>query len=377
MTLWLTILLWTSLVNAAFFMPGLFGFGAIVGIIFFLLNLLSIKNISRSVMVSKGFWLGLWWGVLIFFPQLYWVWSVLYHFSQRSFFFKIGVYCLLSSYFACTSACWVGSMMFIGWYVRRAAIRLIIYGLVTISYFICLGNIGALILASGDGYPLLNPLIPLCAYRWFVQFVCLLSSMLVGPNHFYASLPTTCRIISLKPLVNQQNKHVSEPSILGQRIYHQLCDARSSFLYKKNQKKLISIYCGAESFFPFPLNNYPELVALWGAAVQDNAILIIGAHYQQGEKVYQAVFYIQKRRIKKIYVKKHLVPFIERTPNIWSAISENTNLLSDQQEMFVTGKNAGYNKVFSATSDSVMIPQICSEFIFSHSTRWRWPCWSR
>lgn len=375
MSLRLTTLLWAILFNAAFFMPDYFGFGAVVGIIFFLYSLLAIKNISRSVVVSKGFWLGFWWGVLVFFPQLYWVWSVLYHFSERSFLFKLGAYGLLCSYFAFTSAWWVGSMMFIGWYARRTFVRLTIYLFATLSYFMWFGDIGALILASGDGYPLLNPLIPLCAYRWFVKLVCLVSSLVVGSNHFYDPLPASCSIISLKPMVTQQNKHQVDPSSLGQKIYHQLCDIQSSLKYQKNNIKT-AIYCGAESFFPFPLNNYPELVALWGSAISHDASLLLGAYYQCGQNVYQAAFLIQRCRIKKIYVKKHLVPFIEHIPYAWSTLNSKASLLSEQQEMFVYGKNSSYNKRFALASDCIVLPQVCSEFIFSHTTRCfrRWVC---
>lgn len=349
-------------------MPDYFGFGALTSIILFLWSLLSIKNLSRAQAVNKGFMFGLWWGVLVYFAQLYWVWSVLYHFSQRLFVFKLAAYCLLSSYFVWTSACWVGSMMFIGWHAQRVFFRLMIYVLFTISYFIWLGNIGVLILASGDGYPLLNPLIPLCTYRWFVQLVCLVSSLVVGPNHFYDPLPTSCVMVSLKPLVNQHNKYRANASSLGQQIYHQLCDVRS--LLKNHNKDQKVICCGAESFFPFELNKYPELVALWGSAIPDDASLLIGAHCQYGEKVHQAAFLIQQRRIKKIYVKKHLVPFIEYIPYTWSALPINARLLSEQQEMFVRGRNKFHNRFFTcASGDYRVLPQICSEFIFAHTTR--------
>jgi len=356
------------LFNGAFFMPDLIGFGALLAVVLFVWSLLSIRNVSRSTMVSSGFLLGLWWGILVFFPQLYWVWSVLYTFSERSFFLKIAVYCLLCSSFAFTSACWVGSMMFIGWYIRSNIGRMMTYLFVSISYFIWLGERGALILASGDGYPLINPLIPLCAYRWFIQSVCLISSLVIGPNYFYAPLPTSCTIAYLKPLVTQQNKHLADPSSLGQQIYHQLSDM-SSFAHGEKKQIKKRLYCGAESFFPFSLNTYPELVTLWGAAISENTQVLLGAHYQHGEKIHQAAFFIKNCRIKKIYVKKHLVPFIEYIPYAWSALKIGANLLSKHHEMFSCGKNARYNKALSLENDFNLLPQICSEFIFSHTTR--------
>lgn len=371
MFLWLIILLSALLFNAAFFAPEFFGWGALGGIVLVLWFLYHQKDqqkkrqaFCRFNHVRYNFYAGLCWGSLVFFTQLYWLLCVITEFSLRSWLFKVLAYTVLCTYFASTCAFWFASMALLGWYIQSYKGKIVAYVLITIGYFVWLARWGALILANGDGYPLLNPLIPLCSYRLFVRFVCLISSCVIGPNYFDSLSSVDKSFAYLKPLNNRGNSWMKHPSILGQQVYHHLCDAKNNRLSDN-----VRIYCAPESFFPYSVNKFDALIDFWATVLSEQEILILGGQSEFNGKVHQSAFFIHKRRIKKIYVKKHLVPFFEKTPLFWRFLGCKGSILCADVDNFSYHKNRSFDKVFLVDSHLMLLPQLCSEFIWVHKVK--------
>lgn len=366
MFLWLIILLSALLFNGAFFVPEFFGWGALAGIALIVCFLYgqNDKKANRSSFVSYSFYAGFGWGAFVFFPQLYWLLCLITEFSLRSWVFKLLAYVILSTYFASSCAFWFASMALVGWYTQSYKSKMFTSVLITIGYFIWLGRWGALILANGDGYPLLNPLIPLCSYRWFVRFICLISSCVIGPNYFDRSFQINKNFFYLKPLNNRNNSLLKHPSILGQQVYHHLCDVK-----EKQFSQELRIYCAPESFFPYSLNKFDALIDLWSTVLSTKESLILGGQRELDGKLHQSAFFIRKCRIKKIYVKKHLVPFFESTPLFWRFLGCKGSMLCADTQNFSHHKNRSFDKVFFVNSNLMLIPQLCSEFIWTHKIK--------
>lgn len=358
------------LFSSSFFAPKFLGWSAISAL---LLQIFILAE-SKKVTLKNAFYSGLVWGGIVFGSQLYWIIHLLIKYSHYSKSVSLLCYCLICCSFAYVSGLWCASISFITRFCSGRAMNMAIGMLITLGYWIFLNRWGAYIMMSGDGYPLCNPLIPLCSYQWFLRIVCLASSWFVGQNYYAAQQPHLYTFLHVKPVVQMHDPFITSPSVLGQKIYHQLCD-----LYKKYKEipgnRLM--YCAPESFFPHPLNRLQELVPLWQSAMPPEAIFLLGAHYQEKGVFFQSVFFIHQSRIKKVYVKKHRVPFAEYIPKIWNLLGCTKSVLNSSGQQFGSYKNKAWNNVYCLDEKNLIIPQICSEFLWDHKTdcfrRWLKP----
>lgn len=358
MILLFLILLSTILFNGAFFLPENLAFGALVGIV--IVWIVVVKSaescLSYNRFILDNFLRGLLWGGIVFLMQSIWVLDLVITFSHISKITIICFYLMIVFYCAITSGLWFSAMAAFVSFFKLNVARYIFCFVITVLYFLWFLNRGMIILFSGDGYPLFNPLIPLCVYRWFIKLICFVSSLIIGPNYFEMQLKNVPSMTFISP--SKSKNGVLSKDVMHQKIYHQISDVDNK----------IELICGPESFFPHAISfdNLKEY-RLWSSGLSPKQKCIFGAYVEEGARLYQAAIFFDNGPIMKNYVKKHLVPFIEHIPNFWKRFGFKGSILGSSDRCFSYKKNKKSDKIFYISSDLAIIPRICSEFIWSHS----------
>jgi hypothetical protein len=134
---------------------------------------------------------------------------------------------------------------------------------------------------------------------------------------------------------------------------------------------------------------HPDVIELWSNVLPDNVHMLIGTQYAFGDKLCQSVTWLNARRIKKNYVKKHCVPFIERVPHFYRKMEFVRKFFLDDACQFSRAKKLEQQNYFEFTDNSmrannysktgnsffaqakiIFIPQICSELFFVSSYKY-------
>lgn len=159
---------------------------------------------------------------------------------------------------------------------------------------------------------------------------------------------------------------------------HQCGDELFRSLYElhlerhENQFKNLLIFA-PESSFPFPLNDYPEIVSLWSCLLPHNACLCIGALRKEDVKVeestqnidknkvniFQTVFFIKNRRITEHYDKHFPTPFCEKLPSYAENKLWMQNIFLKGSPQFATSPHD--QKLFHINDTLILRPLICAD----------------
>ncbi len=340
------------------------------------------------------FWYGLAWGVLVFSFHFIWLLVLLLDKVKSGTCFAIFVYLFSITYFSFTSAVWVWVTQLIFRKVRDyfsscdyycySAAQFSIFLITCYCYFYLLENYALWFLGRIEGYPFLNPLIPLVNFELFTK-TCVFAGILFGRGVGYQSGLPACKLaaadgvefIYLKP----DTASFDQNSVSYEyQIYRKLCDLK---LWERRDEDRQFIILAPESSFPFPLNTYPGFIELWSSVLPDNAHLFIGTQHEFKGKICQAVSWVNQRRIKKIYVKKHCVPFVEKIPRFYKKlevlqriflnkafsqeISQFSRAKKLKQENYFEFNCIGDSQNPTAVGRIIFIPQICSELFFVSS----------
>jgi apolipoprotein N-acyltransferase len=356
---------------------------------------------------------GLLWGCTIF--SMHFVWLLMFFLDKLKFGLCVAVlaYAFAVIYLSVTSAIWfvVTGKIFesniLAVFCRRTGIRCIAmqlcaFLLLCYSYFYLLENYALWFLGRAEGYPFLNPLIPLVNFRFFANVLILAGRLFSGEPVLAPMSPSeqalhNIEIIYLKPDMVLHNQNSTDqkkerPNLVSYEynIYRKLCDLK---LWERcnvpgNRTKQF-IILAPESAFPFPLNMHPDVIELWSNVLPDNVHMILGTQQAFGEKLCQSVVWLNSCRIKKNYVKKHCVPFIERVPHFYKKIEFLRKFFLGDVCQFSRAKKIEQQNYFEFTDkfsqnfchpelDSgsiqsiaqnkiIFIPQICSELFFTSS----------
>ncbi len=393
--LWFLILLSALLYDVAFFSPEYFGFFVLPSLllIFFALNLAQNSKYmqigvdggaSESRANHSGaqfFWLGLVWGVFVFSVHFVWLLVLLLDKVQSGKSFAIFAYAFGMTYFSLTSAIW---FMVIGFLIKKISryytSQILMFFVTCYGYFYLLENYALWWLGRLEGYPFLNPLIPLINFKLFAKIFMVAGTLLglgVGSynsdviNNNYADFPQPdgVEFIYLRPEIVSVDQNLVSYEY---QIYRKLCDLK---LWERRDEHQQFIIFAPESSFPFPLNTYPRVMEMWSNVLPDNAHLLIGTQYKLNGKICQAVCWLNKCRIRKFYVKKHCVPFVEKIPHLYKRLKPIRDVfLSDvfpegvaQFSRLKKLKQQNYFEFdgFKSSNDKIIfIPQICSELFF-------------
>ncbi len=344
-----------------------------------------VRHSHIRAKAGNGLLKGFSWGLLVFGPHFIWLLVLLGTKSQAPLSLAILGYALIVCYFSLTSGVWV-------WLVGLASAKRFRFAwliFITGVYYYFIENFSLCIFGRLEGYPFLNPLIPLAEYRpflWLVaKFGVLVRWIMFGGAFAMTPLtPGDIRLVYLSPLKGEQNNAVA----VGQRVYHKLAtvhqpflchpgrDPGSIFFHIKTAKPLIIV--APESFYQFSLNKHPKQVALWASVIPDDASLIIGTQKSVGNKIYQSAALMQCGLINKYYVKHHCVPFVEKIPKFCKRMASLRDMFLQNADEFSRGKTLMVNSFFDIGQDVRLIPQICSEFFFVLSAMDLWRlCYNR
>jgi len=403
--LWLLILLSALLYDVAFFFPEYLGFFVLpsLGLIFWVLCCANRTG-------KQYFYYGLAWGMLVFSAHFIWLLALLLDKVQSGKCFAVFAYAFGIVYFSLTSALWFWSVGLIFKKVCRLYLyknylsktiilqKFLIFLVTCYGYFYLLENYALCFLGRIEGYPFLNPLIPLINFKLFTKALILAGilfgrgvdsydSGVISQNH--SSLngaerakPGCVEFIYLKPDSCLSNDRSSDQNFVSYeyQIYRKLCDLK---LWNRRDENKQFIIFSPESSFPFPLNTHPDVVELWSNVLPDNAHLFIGTQYRLNGKICQAVCWLNMRRIKNFYVKRHCVPFVEKIPRFYKKLKTIQDVFLSR--VFPEGvsqfsrvkkfKQQNYFEFNCSTSrdlhashvlhnEITFIPQICSEMFF-------------
>lgn len=278
-------------------------------------------------------WHALSWSGLVFIPHFIWIYALVRHHTNASLFLAVGLYVVVVVTFIVVFTCWVWFSSRIVSFISTKWGRVVGGLLSMVMYYLMVSHLG-LTMFTGyqEGYPFLNPCIPLAG---------LLTDELPLPNHFLYLAP-------------QQSCH--HPGGDGQVVYHQL-----TRLVQAHHRVIIA----PESFFNFPINLYPSTLALWCCALPPRSIFIFGCTWQEGERLYQAVCGINRDGIVYLYRKKHLIAFVEHMPYFMRNIGWLRSLFLDGVNEFVP--HASDSPYLAFEHEDAMIC-LCSEFFFTKTT---------
>ncbi len=391
--MWYNIFLSAVFFNLAFFWPSFFGF-LILGFLVLLRPKCSGGLAKGERLGQYGLRKGFIWGLLVFGPHFIWLVVLLMTKSQAPLSLAILGYLVVVCYFSLTSGVWFWGAglchkIFLGRGGKeRPAIMLnkLFFFLISITYYYFLENFSLFIFGRLEGYPFLNPLIPLAEYRpmlWLVAKAGALVRWITfgGAVALTPLTPGDINLMYLSPIKGEQNSAVA----VGQRIYHELARNMEWLLKnrigwipdrvrddKKEKQAEPLIVVAPESFYQFSLNRHPEQVVLWSSIMPKNTHLIIGTQMSLGPKIYQAAALIQKGLINKYYVKHHCVPFVEKIPKLWKRVDSLRDMFLQNADEFSRGRLPLSEGVFDVGQDVNLIPQICSEFFFKLPTQEIW-----
>ena len=176
------------------------------------------------------------------------------------------------------------------------------------------------------------------------------------------------------------NCNTCDPCALGQKIFHTLAQKQACHNYHA-QKVDPLLFVSPESSYAYALNRYPEIISLWQSALPDYASFLIGAHYQSADnKRYQAVYWLNKDSMQKIYCKKHCVAFVENMPSFYEKYSILRDMFLRDVVEFCPAQTENTNDL--ALNDFVLsdtlnvLPQVCSEFFCTTRVK-RFVLWAK
>ena len=346
------ILLSATLFSVAFLFSDMFGF-------------LVILSLILLFFISKSFLNGVWWGVIAFSLHFIWLYQLLITNSDATFLQAILIYLFVVFYTSFFSGAWFFVIKICEKTVQQLFLKILIFISTTTAFFYFMQNYSLMFLGRVEGYPFLNPFLPLARYRWFL-FLYSISCLNFNLNNnfnYLKELEETkkVKLFYLKPCTSDPKKQHS-PTAVGQDIYKKLIDLNLEG-YSKEYEKLIVV--APETTYPFALNEHLSQLGLWNCVIPSNTYFLLGSQRREIESLYQTVFLIQRGRIINFYDKTHRVAFTEKIPKCWRYFSwSKTLFLKDKIEFRKQKSNSKKINFNTISHDLIIIPKICSELFF-------------
>lgn len=348
--MWLHILLLGLTFNGAFLFPDYLGF------LILIYPILLVITLKKLLSPWSGFVAGWWCGICIFGMHFTWLLELLIKQSQSPRWFCGIIYAVVVVYFALSSACWFGGMAML--FSCKGFNRTAVVIVTSSMYWIGIENWIFLPIGLGTGYPFLNPCIPLGGYTIFLKTIGLVSMLWSGSldkSHY-----SPVNIAYVAPVVNRVKNTTAawkaNPETIGYKIHYHL--------YKHDQAEG-SLYVSPETTFPFPLNHYPQISSLWTSVLEQKDHFFVGSILQEEKRLYQAIFWLQRGPIIKVYVKKMLMPFVEKIPRAYQNFPMLKNMFLKHGVEFCEVTESCGTEFFDVHQNLRILPQICLEFFFA------------
>jgi apolipoprotein N-acyltransferase len=337
------ILLSATLFSLAFICSNYLGFAVIYS--FFLLYFIQKKSVFKCS-IFKIFCFGFLWGLIAFALHFIWLYELLLTKSQAGKFLSATIFIFCVFYFSTFSGLWFCATKLSFLVLRIFCISFIC---TTLIFFWFLEKYSFFIFGRAEGYPFLNPILPLAKYK---VFLLLYSFIYFNPSHDPELKET--KIFYLKPVSRAGELSCST---VGQMIYQKL-SALDLCKYSSGETLVV---VSPETAFPFALNKHEEMLNFWNNVLPLNSHFLIGSQREENGKFFQTLYYINSRRIMQFYDKTHTVLFTEKIPKKWKKFKFAEQLFLKEKEEFHKGK---IFKSFKIAKNLTIIPKICSEVFF-------------
>lgn len=359
--LWLMVLLSAILFNLSFFFSNYCGFL----VLFFWIPLFYALNIiPNNYCCPKGFSVGFVWGFSAFSFNVIWLYILLLTKSNASLSLATILYLFMVLYVSMITAAFFAGINYLMQLSKKITYKLISFFAGLFFYFNFLIQYSLIIFGRLEGYPFINPLIPLVKYKLFIfVFNFLISFFISTPKtHDNVLNNKNIKIFYLKPVEITRKEQVDNPHYYGQKIYHGLSDL-DLFKYKNKYKKIIIV--SPESTFPFAINKHLDQIDFWSNVLPGNAYVFLGTMRTQESKTYQSISIINKGLIIDFYDKTHLMPFVEELNLFFNQFSWAKNIFLNGKNKLCQASSCSRGNSFLLDYDVCIIPQICSEFFFN------------
>lgn len=332
------------------------------------------------------------WGLLFFGGHLAWLACI------APWYF----YVLVVAYFALYAGFWLWMKQRLSGYVsilqnqnrKWAALCCTwVISTATFMYLTCYCSLA--ICGCLEGYPFINPLLPLISlpapifyistlFSWFAIIVCNLIAASVYNGSIGNAIKLSCLLLLCWSMVSifDVKKNVKKVIKKSDLVFVQptwcTSDQTPAQTFYDIARKLDQIALSSpqakyivmpESAFPYNLMAFADRFEAWTSlfdpALQflsdDDVTIFIGGHYHdEHNHIFNSLYQISDGKIVGRYDKQHLVPFVERMPWFVQWIPILKNVFQDQ--------SCWFSYPTEDQSDIVMEgfkPCICSELFFT------------
>lgn len=295
-------------------------------------------NDSWTTIIRYGFV----WGAVLFSLHFAWLPILLWTKSQAVGLLVVLLYCTVVVYCGLLSGLFFLVFKKTVYFVGFRRVLLFFWGWWFVTF---IHRWFWLPLGIFEGYPFISPLIPLSKIPYFFSFI----AIFLGPD-VCKNLDTTT-IGYIRPIKSE------DPVTLSQHFF-------KSISHLQDQGKYLLV--APEGAYKFPLNYDVNAQKFLALAFTPETELITGGYVVENNAWYQGVYYFTNRGIEKYYVKRHLVPFVEKMPLLFSRMSCMRKMfLHGRNEFSVKGCKNSSDNVFVLKNDLLGIMYLCSEIFFT------------
>jgi apolipoprotein N-acyltransferase len=248
--------------------------------------------VVQSRQKKLKFCYGFLWGLLVFGFHLSWLLAMLFEHGVTSQ--GLVVWIITVIWFSSISGVWF-------WTANYSWI------LSTLLFFLFVTRLSLLPYGKMEGYPLINPLLPL-----------------------FSRVPSSdLKIADLKidDMIAVQAWWYGNlnPMFVGYRMLDSIAQCQVQY-------PNIKIIIMPESTFCFDLHEYENFFPIWSDGFQGGTILF-GSHRKCGIGFLNSVFALRDGKIIKMYDKQHLMPFVEQIPGIFCLLGCGDLFLKNNEKV--------------------------------------------
>lgn len=341
------------------------------------LSLITIPTFLIPIYKNKkrnNFLDGFIWGSIVF--GSYWIWILVLFEKLISFKIALLFWILIVTWCSLFSSLWIYSF-------KKIPI------VSTILFFSCIKYGILILLGNFEGIPFLDPLLFFATYAYLLnilyyvpEFILLLILFIVQiyiaqQKTKYVYLYIICFFILNFILLHQKENNIKNilpvatitPWWYGQnkgamfegyRLAHEL--TKVSITHKPN------IIVTPESTFCFDLEEYKNFIPIWCES-SNNTPILLGTHILQKSYPHNATVFLHNNKISYVYLKKHAMPFMEKT--IWIERIFQKTILS--KEFIPQCENVSCQNDLLYISGKIYQIFLCSEFFFQTKKIWGYP----
>ncbi len=331
-----------------------------------------------------GFIAGYMWGLLFYSIHMLWFAHVLMQYTKHWLY----VYLSAVMYYSLYAGIWLWLQKYLmnrlGYFFSIHKMEYVttpftwVISTVTFWYVTCFCSLA--LFGCFEGYFLLNPLLPLislsswlepifyCGTMMYWLIIVLINIVLaefcmsgkkkyIFAAYFFIALPIIVSYFDHKNSVNVQKFAYIQPTWIAKNMSEQenFWKIHQELISLAKEYPDVDYVIIPESSFPHPINKFDSQIGLLSSLFLPQTIIFLGCHILVNEKLYNCVACICHGKIDHVYKKSHLVPLVERVPNIFGYYFFE-NVFTDRSHVFSYPEDGHKEGLYGLDL------RICSEF---------------